>query len=243
MMKMLQLARNISMSLLLLGSASCSGGGGASPPVAPDSSLTVPLPTAFANIVNNGIGGAFRISGWVDNPASANPQPNTQVTGNGDLKLGAASADSFNGAAALGAVEVLTGSITANGQSTAIYNMTNIFYNPSNYTKAGTVEGNVTTVFSPYTIPATVKAGSTGLMGRTADGTLTESYTVASGDGASLLVTIIADTYDSFGHTGQTQTVYRVDTFGNVRLVSITSQKIASCCSTSPYQSMTFTFQ
>lgn len=96
-----------------------------------------------------------------------------------------------------------------------------------------------------------VRAGDTGSTGTgtqfNADGTktafgatITGTYTVASDSATSLLVTFVADQNNPFSSSeSQTSTVYRIDTKGNVSLVSIT---VIQSFLGSVFQTLIFTF-
>jgi len=224
----------------------CGGGGGgtaAAPAPVIDPNLTVPVQTAIANLVNKGMNKTFTVTGWIDNSTTNTPVPRADITGSGTLTIGAPTAATFNGASVLRSTEVITGTVTVNGRQSSIASSGTTFYNSSNYTTAGTIVGGDTTYFSTYTYPATVKAGSTGSLGRTTDAggafaaTSTTVYSVASDTATSLLVTLLK-VESGPGATVTTQTVYRISTSGDINLMSIDSLKHL----TRDYQRLTFTF-
>ena len=224
------------------GTASASTLPATTPAATSDPNMTVPLTTAFANMINNGLSGAFVVTGWVDNSTGSNPQPATPITGTGNLSAGSAVAATYKSSAALQATQVITttiGGVSKSTTSTIIYS--------SNYSKLSQTAGSTTLVFTAYTIPATVKVGSAGSLGSAADAplfataTVKESYTAASGDASSLLVTIISDQGTAGGLGGdQTATTYRVKTSGAISLVSIvtTSNFLGEV-----YRLLTYTFE
>jgi hypothetical protein len=235
-----------SIFALVLSACGGSGGGGggsSTPAVVIDPNLTVPIKTAVANLVNNGINQNFTVTGWVNNSTLANPVPNTPITGSGTLTIGPPISATFNGASVLESTEVIIGSASANGQSIPVAATSNIFYNPSNYTKVGSVTNGVTTFISPYTYPTSVKAGSTGTLGSGTSSlsTILTSYTVASDTASSLLVTLVSTKNTGVGYTAtvQDQTVYRITTSGAISLVS---ENVQQSLNGSVYQSLTFTF-
>lgn len=246
-MKNLMLVLSLASCALVAG---CGGGGtGApqvslSPTVSIDPNMTVPFQTAIANLVNNGLSANFSVSGWVDNSTPANPVPHTLITGSGNLALGTPTVSTFNKVSALKSTEVVTGSTTANGQTTPFSSTTTIFYSPSNYTTVGTVAGGKTMAISPYALPATVKAGSTGSFGNGTDGqfmptTSTQDYVVTSDSATSLLVTLVQTTDSGAAGITKAQTVYRINTSGNISLASITTQRIFLGA---VYENLVFTF-
>ena len=238
--------------LLALTLSACGGGGGgdsgsSAPPPATiaDPNLTVPFQTAMANLVNNGINKTFTVTGFVDNSTGNNPMPRIPITGFGTLTVGTPVSATFNGGSVLKVTEVVTGSATANGQTTPIAATTNVFYNTGNYTVAGSTAGNVTTLYAPYTNPVTVKAGNTGTLGSGSTGglfatTSTTAYVVAGDSVSSLHITIIETQKEFLAATTITQSLYRVTTSGAVTLVSI---DVVKNFLASDYQRLTYTFQ
>ena len=243
--------KGLACSIFALVLAACGGGGGggggSTPAAVIDPNLTVPFQTAAANLVNNGINQNFTVTGWINNSTLANPVPNTPITGSGSLTIGPPSTTTFNGAPALQATEVIVGSASANGQSIPLAGTANNFYDPSNYTKVGSVINGETTFISPYTYPATVKAGSTGTLGSGTSGggltltTTTTAYSVATDSANSLLVTIVSTKNIDNGIAGtvQDQTVYRITTSGAISLVS---ENVQQSSTGSVYESLTFAF-
>ena len=205
------------------------------PPIDPN--LTVPFPPAFAHIVQQGFNQPFTISGSIDQSTPAHPMPPTQITGSGQLNLGAGVAATLLGFPVLQATEVITGSTIANGVSTPLLATGTIYYRSDNTTVATNIAGKFF-LYLPVAYPATLKAGNTGSLEsgteHNLDGTIvtvcastvTRAYDVASDSASSLLVTVIGDEKNGcVGDETQTQTVYRIDTAGNVSLVSITAVK------------------
>lgn len=238
--------------LLTLIVTACGGGGGggdsgsSAPPPAPiaDPNLTVPFQTAMANLVNNGINKTFTVTGFVDNSTVTNPVPRTTITGSGTLTIGTPVSATFNGGSVLKSTQVVTGSATANGQSTPIAASAIVYYNAGNYTIAGSSTGTTTIVYAPYTNPSTIKAGSTGTLGTGSTGgifptTTTNVYTVAGDSVSSLLVTLIDTVREGSGGKTTSQSVYRVTTSGVVTLVSI---DVVKNFLGTDYQRLTYTF-
>lgn len=209
--------------------------GGDTPP--PPVTVTVPVQTAMANLINNGYSKTYTLTGWVDHSTIANPVPHTPITGSGTLTVGSPTIVNFvsgplAGTHALQSVAVMTG--TATGTTTT-------YYNTNNYTIVATFDGTNTTYYSPYSYPATVHAGSTGLLGSGSGGPgvigggVTTTYVVASDSTTTLLVTVM----QNFAGSTQTQTVYRIDTSGGISLVSANVQYGSG---SSVYESLTYTF-
>ena len=214
-----------------------------------DPNLEVPVQAAFAHIVNNGFNQSFTISGWIDQSTGVNPIPPTPITGSGHLTLGTAVGATVCSFAALAATEVVTGTTIANGVSTPFATTGTIYYRSDNTTLATYSAGELF-LYSPYAYPATVRAGNTGSTGngtKVVDPNCTQTrltstgaYTVASDGATSLLVTFITDKKNPFTSAeDKTSTVYRIDTKGNVSLVSITA--LTSFLG-SVYQTLIFTF-
>ena len=232
----------------------CGGSGDAPSPtptaqVPIDPNLTVPVPTAFANIASNGLNQSFTISGWIDQSTGTNPIPPTSITGSGHLILGAAGGATLCNFAVRVATEAITGTTIANGISTPFATTGTIYYRSDNTTLATYSAGELF-LYSPYAYPATVRAGNTGSTGngtKVVDPNCTQTrltstgaYTVASDGATSLLVTFITDKKNPFTSAeDKTSTVYRIDTKGNVSLVSITA--LTSFLG-SVYQTLIFTF-
>lgn len=235
-----------SIFILLVG---CGGGENSSPQATTsNSNLTVPLQTAFANIINKRFTKSFTVSGWIDQSTASNPIPKTNLLGSGNFVSSAATSVVFtsgplNGQTALQNLETITGTITANGQTNQINSSVTTYSNPSNYTTLATISGGSTIYYAAYVNPATVKAGDAGTLYKANDNSSIGSYSVVADTAATLLVTAILDTYDSLGHTGQSTSVYRIDNLGNSTLLSITTALIASCCSTTPYEILTYSFK
>ena len=246
--------------LFLLALYGCGGSEGDSPPPTPtpvsqpplDPNLTVPVRLAVAHIVNDGLNQPFTISGWIDNSTAVNPIPVTPITGNGQFYLGVASPATKFGFSILQASEVVTGVLIANGVSAPFANTATVGYRLDNTLVSTEVPGELI-LYTPFPYPETVRAGDTGSVGNgtefNADGspvtfcpaTVARSYTVASDGVDSLLATVITDEANTClsGSGTQTQTVYRIDTAGNIRLVSITAVKSSLG---SVFQTLIFTF-
>ncbi|MFJ1259298.1 hypothetical protein [Cupriavidus sp. CuC1] len=203
---------------------SCGGGGDGGGSSATTQTLSVPLLTAVANLVNNGITVKFSISG---------SSGNTTVTGSGTLTDAPAVAATLNGVAVLKTTETVTGTVVANGNSAPL-SASRIFYrNPSTFAVVVDDQGNPYIVFGNYNYPASVKAGDAAMLATgtmfsnstqaTKTGTVTLSYAVAADGANSLLVTFIDSDFDNSNNkTAEGKTTFRVDTSGNISFVSLT---------------------
>ena len=235
----------------------CGGGDSPSPAPTPtaqaplDPNLTVPVQTAFANIVNTGFNQAFTISGSVDNSTPANPAPPTPITGNGQFILGIGEPAALCGFQVSRAVQLVTGTSIANGVSTPFATTSSVYYRGDN-TVVATSSLQQTFLFLPVSFPATVRAGDAGPLGAGTEvdsncnpppvfaATSTGGYSVASDRADSLLVTFVREQRNPLRSTDQSTTVYRIDTRGNVSLVSITTTRASS--GGSVFEILIFTF-
>lgn len=219
-----------------------------------DPNLTVPFQNALANIVNRGLGAPFVLTGTKDVSTAANPQPLVQITGSGTFQLGASTSVTFTagplqGQSAFKSLSVFSGNVIANGKSTPLASSETIYFRPSNYTYLAETRGQDFFVYDSYVVPSTVKAGDTGTFGQALNGPqngillskIAQSYSVNQDASNSLLVTIFRDYYGALSSTPneKQQSVYRIDTAGNVRPVSIKTQSLFLG---SVYQSLTYTF-
>jgi len=204
--------------------AGCGGGGGdsGSSSSAPVQSVSVPLQTAVANEVNNGITVNFSISGTVGA---------TAVTGSGTLMDDKAVAAMLNGVSVLKTTETLSGTVIANGAASPFSASRTIFRNPATFAEVLEDLGGPVVVFPEYTYPASVKAGDAAtLVTATAfsssaqtikTGTVALSYSVAADTATSLLVTFIETDFDNNNvKTADGQLTLRIDTAANIQFVS-----------------------
>ena len=220
-------ARRICVAIALtMALGACGGGGGDSGgggnnnpmPVA----VSVPLQTAVANVVNNGISVNFAITGTV---------AGTAVTGSGTLVDAAAVGAVLNGAAVLKTTETLSGTVMANNVSAPFSSTRMIFRNPATFAEVQEDLGGPVVVFPSYVYPATVQAGDAGTLvtgtsfsaadQMTKTGTVVRSFSVAADTSTTLLVTFLESDFDTNGiKLADDQTTLRVDTSGNVTFVS-----------------------
>jgi len=198
------------------------GGGGGSSGGASTQDVSVPLQSAVANEVNNGITVNFSVSGTVEA---------TPVTGSGTLKDDKAVAATLNGVAVLKTAETISGTVTANGASTPFSVSRTIFRNPATFAEVLEDLGGPVIVFPVYTYPASVKAGDAATLvtatefsdntQTTKTGSVTLAFSVAADTSTSLLVTFIETDFDNNNaKTADAQLTLRIDTMGNIQFVS-----------------------
>ncbi|MBV8666697.1 MAG: hypothetical protein JO269_09455 [Burkholderiaceae bacterium] len=242
-MKTFKIATLVLASLLV---ACGGGGGGASDPpaqnAAPPAVVTVPLETAMKNIATLGLSGSFTITGWINNSTPSSPQPNTTITGTGTISVGVATtkATSSDGRPVIGAAEVITGTLNEGGSTAPLSSLSTVYYDTSNYAPAYLTSIGID--ISAFTVPATVTTGATGQFGASSNGYLTQSYTVkADGSSSTTVLFTVIQQYNNpvAGIGSQGQTVYRIDTAGNVSLVSIISSQLYL---NQIFKTLTFTF-
>ena len=215
--------RTIKLVLVMLFSivvAACGGGGsgGSSTPAPPvvvvDPNLTVPLQSAMANLVNNGLSLPYTVSGW-------NGPAHTPISGSGTLTIGRPTSVKFTSGPLIGVTALK--SVAVAGTSSATY-----YYNLADYTLLALTYSTYNFLYTPYTILSTVKAGDTGAIGSSSTGgalasTTTGFYSVASDRADSLLVTFSeTETLWPGISKSVTSTTYRISTTGAITLVSVT---------------------
>lgn len=143
----------------------------------------------------------------------------------------------------------MSGTTIANGVSTPLSSIGAIYYRNDNTIVATRADGELV-LFNPYTYPETIKAGETGQIGTGTQvnldctqtsfaSTITGSYFATADSASSLLVTFVSVHNDLGGGSDQTSTVYRINTIGDVSLVSSTA--VRSFLGTA-FQTITFTF-
>jgi hypothetical protein len=246
--------------LIVLMLHGCSGDGGSastpqptqapptqSPPIDPN--LTVPVQTALANVVQHGFNQPFTISGSVDNSTPSNPAPPTPITGNGQFVLGPGNPSTLCTFPVLTAVQTITGTTIANGTSTPFSSTGTVHYRTDNTIVATSPPGELF-LYNPYAYPEMIKAGETGQIGTGTQfntncttmffaSTITGSYFATTDRADSLLVTFVSVRNDLGGGSTQTSTGYRINTRGDVSLVSITA--VESFLG-SAFKTLTFSF-
>lgn len=217
------------------------GGSSSTPSVVVDPNLAVPLQTAMANLINNGFSKSYTLSGWIDQSTSVNPNlPHTPLSGSGTVNVGVPSSvvftsGSLTGVTALKSVVVITGSAAY----TATY-----YLNTSNYSFLAIASGSNFYYYTPYTFPASVKAGNMGTIGSSTTGgafgsyTTTGVYSVASDGANSLLVSFIETLKHPVGGYDITSTVYRIDKLGAITPVRIVTDKYFA----TQYENVVLTF-
>jgi len=220
--KKILVAMALTMLLGACGGGGDGGGGGSSSSSSTMQNVSVPLQTAVANVVNNGITVNFSISGTVGG---------TAVTGTGSLVDAKAVAGMFNGAAVLQTAETVSGTVMANGVSSQFSSMRTIFRNPATFAEVAEDLGGPVVIFPAYVYPSTVQAGDSGTLvtgtsfsnasQTTKTGTVVRSFSVAADTSTTLLVTFTESDFDTNNvKQADDQQTLRVDTSGNVQFVS-----------------------
>lgn len=188
-------------ALAALVSACGGGGGGASQAPAQsaaDASLAIPTQPVLANISSKGFKREFTISGTSGSSA---------VTGTGTFVRGPAVAVTMGNVAALQSTQVLTGSIIVNGTSKPLSSTSIEYVDINSHSDISADAGTDHYLYAPYLIPATIKAGDTGMAGTATiygssmeidgnrTGRISRVFSVASDTNNSLLITYTADFY------------------------------------------------
>ncbi|MBV8271542.1 MAG: hypothetical protein JO067_04650 [Cupriavidus sp.] len=208
---------------MLLGACGGGDGGGSSGGSSSTTqNVSVPLQTAVANVVNNGITVSFSISGTVGG---------TAVTGSGSLVDTKAIAGMFNLEAVLQTTETLSGTVMVNGVSAPFSSTRTIFRNPATFAEVAEDLGGPVVIFPAYVYPSKVQAGDSGTLvtgtsfsnasQTTKTGTVVRSFSVAADTSSTLLVTFTESDFDTNNvKLADDQQTLRIDTAGNVQFVS-----------------------
>lgn len=208
----------------------CGGGGLSS---ATTSATSFNLQQGMSGLVTNGQSSAVTLSGTVVVSGTSVP-----FTGSGTLTLNAASSATFNGEGALAQTETISGTITAEGQSATYSSAAVDYYATGDYALLGeTTSSEYDVAPSAFTYPASVTAGSSGVLGTTSDytdssmntpaGTTQFSYAVTaqSGSTTAVSVAITEQIYDTGSNLLQTDvTSYSLSDAGVLTLVSASVQ-------------------
>jgi hypothetical protein len=208
----------------------CGGGGGSamSPPT-----TSFNLQAGFAQLLTSGETSSITLSGSAIVNGSTIP-----FTGSGTLTLAPAVNATFNGAAALSQTETVAGTVNAAGQSAPYSSSVVNYYATGNDAFVGETGSNEYDVAqTPFTYPATVVGGSTGILGTVSDytdssmgvarGTTQVSYMVTgpADPGSPVLVEITDKIYDPQNNLIETDvTSYTLTASGVLAFVSATAQ-------------------
>jgi hypothetical protein len=215
----------IVLSSLIIAGCGGGGGGGSTGPVA--STLTFPLATANANLINNGYTLNLSVTGTqVYNGTSYG------VTGSVTLMQSAATASTFELQTALLNTQSMTGSVTVLNISVPIGSTAQV-YSTTNYAPLGQVSsGSYYVMQGTPTMPSIGKVGDTAVIGTfnvytdstklNLLGTAKISYAVEADTANTAIANLIEDDYDTFNTlNASTQTRWKMDASGNVTFVSV----------------------
>jgi len=218
------------ISLIVLSSlivAGCGGGGGGGSPGPVTSTLTFPLATAHANLINNGYTLNLSVTGTqVYNGTSYG------VTGSVTLTQSAAIASTFELQPALLNTQSMTGSVTVLTISVPISSTAQV-YSTTNYAPLGEISSSSYYVMQGTpSIPSTGKVGDTAVIGTynvfldssksPLLGTAKISYAVEADTASTAIINLIEDDYDTSNNlNASTETRWRIDSSGNVTFVSV----------------------
>jgi hypothetical protein len=230
------------LAAFLTSAMSACGGGGGSAMSPPTTSFN--LQAGFARLLTSGQTSSVTLSGSAIVNGSTIP-----FTGSGTLTLAPAVNATFNGAAALSQTETVSGTVSAAGQSAPYSTSVVDYYATGNDAFVGETGSNEYDVAqTPFTYPATVVGGSTGILGTVSDytdssmgvsqGTTQVSFLVtASVDpGSPVLLEITDKIYDPQNNLIETDvTSFTLTASGVLSFVSATAQgAIGSLKSTAP---------
>jgi hypothetical protein len=208
----------------------CGGGGGSA---APPPATTYDLQTGVSNLVSQGLTSNVTLSGTVI--ASGNT---VSFTGTGTLTLAPSVAATFNNTAAASQTQTLSGTLTANGQSSP-YTASVVDYYASGTDaflgETGSSEYDVAQ--TPFTYPTMVVGGSSGTLGtisRYSDSTMsvplgttevTYAVTAPVDPGSPVLVKLTNQIKNAQGSVTETDvTSYDLSGAGVLTLVSASAQ-------------------
>jgi hypothetical protein len=186
----------------------------------------------LANFSSNGRNDTFTISGTVTTGSGVVP-----ISGSGTITTAPSAGAVLDGVAVLAQTKVVTGTVTGTGPtgstvSVPLSSTGTMYSNPSNYAEiAEDIAGDEYLVYSPsYAYPATVTAGSAGVLGTvkiysnntktTQTGTENDSYVVAADSATTLLITFTSDRFDMANtRISQSQETWRISTSGSANPV------------------------
>jgi hypothetical protein len=201
-------------------------GGGSSAPAsstAATQSAAVPMQTAIAQEVDNGVQASVTVSGTIDN---------TPVTGTGTVDDTPAAATKFQNLAMLETTDTVSDTVVDNGTTVTMTETTQVLVNPSTFAEvAETRSDGSVVVFPPYTYPPTVVPGDSGTLATgthysdesqtDVTGSVDLTYDVMPDTSTSDLVVVDeTDTNNNNVQTRDEETTYRVDDDGHPDLVS-----------------------
>ncbi len=207
------------------------GGGGGTDSGQPAVATSFPLQAGISKLYAAGFQKNFSISGTATNLSSGAKFP---VTGTATITLSPAGTSTFNGQSALVATATINGSVTVNGQSLPVA-ATDTAYLSTSYAPLGLSSPTATCVAqAPGIYPPSVTVGQTGTVvvyscstnssTPTLLGNNTISFVTSPGTSStSATFTEIGTLTNAAGQSvGSTQSVFSIDTSGNMVLLSET---------------------
>jgi hypothetical protein len=211
----------------------CGGGGGSSAMATPPPAATFDLQTGIAGLVTDGQTASVALSGTVVSNGTSVP-----FTGTGTYTLGPGASTSFNGEGALSQTQSISGTVSAAGQSAPYSVSVTDYYATGDDAFLGETGSNEYSVAqAPFPYPATVMAGSSGILGTTSDytdstmsvslGTTQVSYAVTaiSGSSSSVMVAITYQVQNAQNSPVETDiTNYNLTAAGGLTFVSASTQ-------------------
>jgi hypothetical protein len=209
----------------------CGGGGGSAVATTPPASFD--LQSGISGLVTSGQSVAVTLSGTAIASGSSVP-----FTGSGTFTLAPGASTSFNGEGALSQTETISGTVSAAAGSVPYSLSVTDFYATGNDAFLGETGSNEYDVAqAAFAYPATVMAGSSGVLGTTSDytdssmsvsqGTTQVSYavTAVSGSSSSVMVAITEQVHDTQNNLVETDvTNYNLTSAGVLTFVSATAQ-------------------
>jgi hypothetical protein len=209
----------------------CGGGGGSAVATTPPTSFN--LQAGISGLVSSGQGASVALSGTAIASGTAVP-----FTGSGTLTLAPGVSTSFNGEGVLSQTQSISATVSAAGQSAPFSSSVTDYYANGDDAFVGESGSNGYDVAqSPFEYPATVMAGSSGILGTTSDytdstmsvsqGTTQVSYavTAVSGSSSSVMVAITNQIQDTQNNPVETDvTNYSLTSAGVLTFVSATAQ-------------------
>jgi hypothetical protein len=181
-------AKFVAAMLLALALNACGGGGGLSGTTAPAAPFD--LQTGISGLVANGQSSNVTLAGTVNNSGTSEP-----FTGTGTLTLAPRVSATFNGEGALSQTQIVSGSVTAAGQTDTYTASVLDFYATGNDAFLGeTSSGEYDVAQTAFTYPASVVAGSSGVLGTTNDYTDSTMGTPTGTTQVSYAVTAVSNT-------------------------------------------------
>jgi hypothetical protein len=224
------ITRLVFASVVASSLVACGGGGTSGTAAAPAVSIdTYPLRQAWVNFVTGSQTRAFTISGTVQGAA---------VTGSGSTTVGALQAATFEGAVALGKTTIVTGTISAAGQTIPYGSSSTSYFSPSpTYLALGYASSaEYAVVKSQEVIPLTARVNDTGVIytytrygssNKTGIlGTTTVSYAIQPDSPSTALLKVISTDIAYYGSAQSTSILtFRMTPTGDLTKLTEESQQ------------------